>query len=194
MQDVRLLRTCRQIYDEARSVLYLRNTFEFLCLAAFATYFGLQAPDQVHISRFTERHRLRAIQAMTKVKVRIAGGNLRPTFLSTSRLIRAGLGCLTNITSFEICLGIHDTLSLGPARMMIDDSMFSKPPSLRKLVVGVRELDFHYVGFNPEQEQLDIAKELSRRILKREDFSDMKELFRRHLENTSASTESLSKR
>lgn len=192
MQDARLIRTCRQIYDEARSVLYLRNTFEFLCLAAFATYFGLQAPDQVHISRSTERHRLRAIQAMTKVKVRIAGSNLYPTFLSTSRLIRAGLGCLTNITSFELCLGNLDIIEAQPELMMIDDSMFSKPPSLRKLVVGVRKSDLYLDGPQTEQDQLDIAKELVRRILKQKDFSDTVELFRR-LKNTPASRYSVSK-
>lgn len=192
MKDVRLLRTCRQIYDEARSVLYIQNTFEFLCLAAFATYFGFQAADHLHVPRSTEPHRLRAIQSMTKVKVRVAGRNQYPSFLSTSRLIRAGLGCLTNISSFELCLGIHDTTEARPELMMIDDSMFSKPPSLRKLVVGVRDLKLCYDELKTEQYQLDIAQELMCRLLKQKEFSDTIELFRR-VSISSTSTKSLSK-
>ena len=190
MQDLRLLRTCREIYDEARPVLYQNNTFEFMCITAFATYFGLQAPDQVHIPRSTEPHRLRALQAMTKVEVRMVGNFQSLDFLSCSRLIRAGLGCLTNLTSFEVSLEIHDYFDKQQL-WRIDDYMFSKPPSLKKLVVGVWDSELTLDGLAAEEEQLDIAKELVHRILKQEDFSDMIESFQPY-DNTYASTESLS--
>lgn len=189
--DVRLLRTCRQVYYEARSVLYLRNTFEFICIAAFTIYFGLQAPDHLHIPRSTEPHRLRAIHSMTKVKVHISGSNQHRGFLFTSRLIRAGIGCLTSITSFELSLGTHDVTGAQIEPMMIDDSMFSKPPSLRRFVVAVREGKSCYDDLKTEHNQLDMAKELIRRILKEKDFSDTIECFL-PLDYTSTSTESSS--
>ena len=190
VHNVGLLRTCRQVYYEARSVLYQHTTFVFSCLATYAAYFGLSAPSGVFLSRSTEPHRLRAIQAMTKVELRgIVGQNPYLDFLSTTRLIRASLGCLTNLASFALGLQLQD--ATGERRKwMIDDSMFSKSASLRELVLGVWSRQFAIDALLTEEDELEIAKELLHRILKRDDFSDTIECFRRD-KDTAASTESL---
>lgn len=187
MQDHGLLRTCRQIYDEGRSVLYHCNTFVFPSFASFAAYFGLIGPHQLYEPRSTEPNRLRAIQAMTKVELhgQIDGEHL--DFLPANRLIRTGLGCLTSLTSFELNLGLgvcRDDI----ANWKIDDCMFSKPSSLRKLVVDVQ--DFNTNEEKParllrkespylatEEQKLHTAEELMRRMLKQEGFSGRIEHF-----------------
>lgn len=187
MDGLRLLRTCRQIYDEARLVLYNRNTFVFLNLATFAAYFGLGGtPTEVYMSRLTEPHRLRAIHSMTKVELR---GNVSDTwaqavqFLRASRLVRMGLGCLTSLTSFELKLGYIWANMLGG--WSIDDCLFSKPPSLKKLVVTVRNVDpwglYESAVGEPrlltwqQRESLMIAEEVMRRMVKEEGFHDLEE-------------------
>lgn len=169
-----LLRTCREVYYEARSVLYHNYTFVFWCLATYATYFGLKIPSRVHLSRDTEPHRLRAISAMTRIELRgLVAENSYINFLSTTRLIRASLGCLTSLVSFRLGLELHEAVG-ARRKWRIDDSMFSKSPSLRKLVLGVwsgAEIVF------AEENGLEIAKELLRRILKKEGFSDIIEYF-----------------
>ena len=108
--SVGLLRTCWQVYYEARPVSYQNTTFVFSCLATYAAYFGLSTPSGVQLFRSTEPHRLRAIQAMTKVKLRgIVGQHPNLDFLSTTRLIRASLGCLTSLASFELGLQLQET-------------------------------------------------------------------------------------
>ena len=188
--NVELLQTCRQVYYEARSVLYQNTTFVFACLATYAAYFGLSAPSGVHLSRSTEPHRLRAFQAMTKVELRgIVGQNPCLDFLSTTRLIRASLGCLTSLVSFE--LGLQLQGATGELRKWrIDDSMFSKSASLRELILCVWSPQFTVDTLLTEEEELEIAKELLHRILKREDFSHTVECFWRD-NDTAASTESL---
>lgn len=184
VQDLRLLRTCRQIYDEARSVLYQRNTFVFPSFASFAAYFGLITPHSLYAPRSTEPNRLRAIQAMTKVELHGQIGEGYLDFLSASRLIRTGLGCLTSLTSLELNLGLGVCRSDTP----VDDCMFSKPSSLRKLVVSVQDFDTGQERparldrkesscFATEEQKLDTAEELMRRILKQEGFRDRTEYF-----------------
>ena len=184
-----LLQTCQKVYHEARPVLYQKHTFVFWCLAAFAAYFGLSTPSGVYLPRDTEPHKLRAIQAMTKVELRgVVGQELCLDFLSTTRLIRAGLGCLTSLESFKLGLELHD--AVGERRKWrIDDSMFSMSSSLRELVLGVWSNQDHVEIMLAEEDEPDIAKELLHRILKRGDFSDTIECFRRD-NDTAASTES----
>lgn len=194
--DLRLLRTCRQIYDEARLVLYHSNTFVFLGLATFAAYFGLIAPTQVYPPRAAEPNRMRAIQAMTKIKIH---GQVREShnlnFLSASRLIRTGLGCLSSLTSLELNLEVSDCAETEGLWWRIDDCMFSKPSSLRKLVVDVRSF---YISKErrgrllikesqwslSEEDKLGIAEELVLRMLKQEGFCDKTESFWRHHESS----------
>ena len=188
--NVELLRTCRQVYYEARSVLYQNTTFVFTCFATFAAYFGLSTPSGVHLTRSTEPHRLRAIHAMTKVQLHgVVGQNPCLDFLSTTRLIRASLGCLTSLASFELGLQLQEPTG-ERRKWMIDDSMFSRSPSLRKLVVSVSTLQFAIKALLTEEDERDIANELLHRILKQEDFSDTIECFWRD-NDTAASTESL---
>ena len=190
MQVLGLLRTCRQIYDEALSVLYHNNTFVFVCLAAYATYFGFGVPAEGHIPRSTEPHRLRAIQAMTKVEVYgSVGRSPFLDFLSTSRLIRAGLGCHTNLMSFKLNLEPYGSIDQR-RKWMIDDSLFSKPPSLNKLVIGIWGRENGDEMPTPGEDQEAVAKELLDRIVKREDFTDMTELFLSD-NGTAASTKAL---
>ena len=162
----------------------------FACLATCAAYFGLSTPSGVHLTRDTEPHRLRAIQAMTKVELRgIVGQDPCLDFLSTTRLIRASLGCLTSLASFELGLQLQE--ATGERRKWrIDDSLFSKSPSLRELVVSVSTPQFGIKAFLTEEDERDIANELLHRILKHEDFSDTIECFWRD-NDTAASTESL---
>ncbi len=182
-QDLRILRTCRQIYYEARSVLYDSNTFVFFSFATFAAYFGLVTPNQLYMPRSTEPNRLRAIQSMTKVELHSqVGGPPMLDFLSASRLIRMGLGCLTSLTSLELNLSFVNDIDI--LRMsQIDDCMFSKPSSLRKLVVDVQSFnlsmirqwrEFRFVG---EVHKLEAAEGLVRRILKQEGYGDKIESF-----------------
>ena len=184
VQDLRLLRTCRQIYDEARLVLYHSNTFVFLSFATFAAYFGLIAPTQVYPPRATEPNRMRAIQAMTKIEIhgQVVESQML-NFLSASRLIRTGLGCLTSLTSLELNLEVSDCAETEGLYWRIDDCMFSKPSSLRKLVVDVRSfyISTQRHGRFPikadqwplsEEEKLGIAEELMLRMLKQEGFCD----------------------
>ena len=186
MDGLRLLRTCRQIYDEARLVLYNRNTFVFLDLASFAAYLGLTLPTEVYMSRLTKPHRLRAIHSMTKVELhgRVSGHCLQNVeFLWASRLVRMGLGCLTSLTSFELKLGYIWADMLGG--WSIDDCLISKPPSLKKLVVTIRNVDpwglYESAVSEPRlltgqhRESLMIAEEVMRRIVKEEGFRDMEE-------------------
>ncbi|CAD6580471.1 MAG: hypothetical protein ASARMPREDX12_009577 [Alectoria sarmentosa] len=170
-QDLRLLRTCRQIYDEARLVLYHSNTFVFLSFATFAAYFGLIAPTQVYPPRATKPNRMRAIQAMTKIEIhgQVVESQML-NFLSASRLIRTGLGYLTSLTSLELNLEVSDCAETEGLYWRIDDCMFSKPSSLRKLVVDVR-------SFYIKEEKLGIAEELMLRMLKQEGFYDQDRLF-----------------
>ena len=186
MDGLMLLRTCRQIYEKARLVLYNRNTFVFLDFATFAAYFGFAVPTEVYMPRLTYPHRLRAIHYMTKVELR---GNVSETsiqaleFSRASRLIRLELGCLTSLTSFELKLGYlwGDRVD----EWNIDDCLFSKPSSLRKLVVTTHNLvaerlyeqavdrpHFLTLQYN---ESLAIAEEFMRRIVKEEGFHDMEE-------------------
>ena len=187
MEGLRILRSCRQIYDEARLVLYNSNTFVFLGFATFATYFGLITPTEVYTSRSTEPNRLRGIQAMTKVGIHGQVGERRSMgylkFSWASRLIRTGLGCLTSLTSLELNLkyfGSGDQLQYWN----IDDCMFSKPSSLRKLVVSIEtDLEEHERRTATQdrmrailsKETLYIAEEIVWRILKQEGFHDKKE-------------------
>ncbi len=182
-QDLRILRTCRQIYYEARPVLYDSNTFVFFSFATFAAYFGLVSPNQLYMPRSTEPNRLRAIQSMTKVELHgQVGGPPMLDFLSASRLIRMGLGCLTSLTSLELNLSFFNNIDI--LRMsQIDDCMFSKPSSLRKLVIDVQSFDpfmlrpvqaFELVD---EARKLEAAEELVRRILKQEGYGDKTESF-----------------
>ena len=183
-QDLRLLRTCRQIYDEARLVLYHSNTFVFLSFATFAAYFGLIAPTQVYPPRATKPNRMRAIQAMTKIEIhgQVVESQML-NFLSASRLIRTGLGYLTSLTSLELNLEVSDCAETEGLYWRIDDCMFSKPSSLRKLVVDVRSfyISTQRHGRFPikadqwplsEEEKLGIAEELMLRMLKQEGFCD----------------------
>ena len=187
MDGLRLLRTCRQIYDEARLVLYNRNTFVFSDLATFAAYFGLCGiPMEVNMSCFTEPHRLHAIRSMTKVELR---GNVSDTWaqavqsLRASRLVRTGLGCLTSLTSFELKLGYIWADRLGDWR--IDDCLFVKPRSLKKLVVTVQNVNpwalYESAVGEPRllalqhRESLVIAEEVMRRLVKQEGFHEMEE-------------------
>lgn len=90
-------------------MLYHSNTFVFLAFATFAVYFGFAAPNQVYLPRSTERNRLRAVQAMTRVELHGQVGDKDfPDSFSASRLIRAGLGCLTSLPSLELNLEIFD--------------------------------------------------------------------------------------
>ena len=184
LQDLRILRTCRQIYYEARSVLYDSNTFVFFSFATFAAYFGLVTPNQVYMPRSTEPNRLRAIQSMTKVELHgQVGGPRLLDFLAASRLIRMGLGCLTSLTSLElrILAFFNDVDILRMSK--IDDCMFSKPSSLRKLVVDVKSFDplmlrqLPVLGFIGEARKPEAAEEFVRRILKEEGHSDKTESF-----------------
>ena len=187
MDGLRLLRTCRQIYDEARLVLYKKNTFVFSNLATFAAYFGLALPTEVYMPRLTYPDRLRAIHSMTKVELRgnVADMSFQAVPFSTaSRLVRMGLGCLTRLTSFELELGYNWEDRFAAWR--IDDCLFSKPSSLKRLVVTLRNLEewtFDKKEYDqPElfamhQEVLAIAKELMRRMVKEEGFNDMEERF-----------------
>ena len=68
--------------------------------------------------------------------------------------------------------------------------MFSKSLSLRELGLGVWTSPFLVNAFLTEEDELDFANELLRRILKQEDFSDTIEYFWRD-NDTAASTESL---
>ena len=184
VQDLRLFRTCRQIYDEARLVLYRSNTFVFLDLATFAAYFGLIFPTHVNMARSTEPNRLRAIQSMTKVELRDHVGcevEFRD-FLAASRLVRMGLGCLTSLKSLELNLRISDyNEEVFP--LNIDDCMFSKPSSLRKLVVDLQNSTFNMGGhwfeikLIKDEDQMKLAEELMRRMLKQKDFCDKTECF-----------------
>ena len=186
MDGLRLLRTCRQIYDEARLVLYKRNTFVFLDFATFAAYLGLAFPSEVYMPRLTHLHRLRAIHSMTKVELR---GNVSEAsfealeFSRASRLVRLGLGCLTSLTSFELKLGYLWRDSVGEWK--IDDCLFSKPASFKKLVVTLQHgeggtlsgpvadqpgyLTLHH------QDSRVIAETVMRRMVKQEGFTDMEE-------------------
>ena len=161
VQDLRLLRTCRQIYDEARSVQYHNNTFVFLGPAVFAAYFGFSSLEQVCLPRCTKPDRLRAIQAMTKVEVRGVVGR-RPflDILSASRLIRTGLGCLTSLTSLELSMQFCDKLG-DHQDWKVDDCFFSKPSWLRKLVVEVRSSEYsREEKLSTRKNGSDIAEEL----------------------------------
>lgn len=186
MHDLRLLQTCRKIYDEARSVLYGSNTFVSLDFATFAAYFGLTSPRQAYIPRSTEPDRLRAIQAITKVELNGQVGDKKfMGLLEAGHLIRTRLGCLTSLAGFELNLEVYRhrrTLSLWP----IDDCMLSKPSSLRKLVVDVQTFTpsdadlWKYKKATStggrmlatEKGRLVIAKEIMSRMLKQEGFCD----------------------
>ena len=183
-QDLWLLRTCRQIYDEARRVLYRSNTFVFLDFPTFAAYFGLIAPTQVCMPRSTEPNRLRAIQSMTKVELHgRVGGNDSLDFLWTSRLVRMGLGCLTSLTSLELNLKFPGSRS-AISQWRIDDCMFSKPSSLRKLVVDLQYPNtsmrrrWRKLKFVDEGYKLEAAEELMRQMLKENGFRDKTKCFR----------------
>ena len=171
------------MYYEARSVLYQSNTFVFPGLATFATYFGLVFPRDMddscfYISRSTDPYRLRAIHAMTRLEIDVTiSSRVGFSFLSASRLIRAGLGCLVSLTSLELMLS-NSTID---GDWIIDDSMFSKPSSLKKLLVGVRILDLTIDGIPlwgmSIKDAEHIGSELVHRICcKQEGFSDTKEL------------------
>ena len=193
MDGLRVLRTCRQIYDEARLVLYNRNTFVFLNFATFAAYFGLAVPTEVYMPRLTEPHRLRAIHSMTKVELHGKVSDIwvqAVRFSWASRLIRMGLGCLTSLTSFELKLGYiwEDRLKTWNT----DDCLFSKPSSLKKLVVTIRKMDsaglYERAVTEPHllilqrRESLMIAEEIMRRMVKEDGFHDREEhLFDRGL-------------
>ena len=214
IQDIRLLRTCAQVYHEARSVLYRESTFVFDDLHTFAAYFGIDLPDSMieypaHISRSTDPDRLRTIQAMTRVELRGIVGERssllrRLEFLSATRVIRTGLGCLTNLVSLELSLRIDDNNAVRQS-WMIDDCMFSKPTSLCKLLIdvqyfrwilervkAVQQMVELSMGLTEEQKQriasekpnFDAAKALLYRILKQDGFSDTTESFWRILETT----------
>ena len=186
MDGLRLLRTCRQIYDEARLVLYNRNTFVFVDFATFAAYLGFAVPTEVYMPRLTYPHRLRAIHSMRKVVLR---GNVSATsiqgvqFSRASRLVRFGLGCLTSLTSFELKLGYAWGDWVG--EWNIDDCLFSKPPSLKKLVVTLQHNGAGTVskqaddqpGFLTLQHQDSrvIVEEIMRRMVKQEGFTDVEE-------------------
>lgn len=195
VQDLRLLRTCRQIYNEARLVLYHSNTFVFLSFATFAAYFGLVAPTQVYPPRATEPNRMRAIQAMTKIEIHGQVKRQNLDFLSASRLIRTGLGCLTSLTSLELNLEVSDCAE--GLYWRIDDCMFSKPSSLRKLVVDVRDFCISMQKYGrlllkeslsplSEEDKLGVAEELMLRMLKQEGFCDKTESFWRHHESSAS--------
>ena len=194
-QDLRLLRTCRQIYDEARCVLYGKNKFVFLGFASFAGYFGIVPANQVSLPRSTKPNRLRAIHLMTQIEIQGQIGDSKkpseyPDFLSATRLIRTGLDCLTSLTSLELkleILGDGEVLS----KWRIDDCIFSKPPTLRKLTIavqaGVTKLDSSVQRLRKfrrtlpsrtlptEDDKLEIAKELMRRLLRQEGSGDKTE-------------------
>ena len=188
MQDFSLLQTCRQIYDEARSVLYQNNTFVFWGFDTFAAYFGFTETTDIYMPRSTEPKRLRAIQAMTRVELY---GKVTPLFLSASRLIRAGLGCLTSLVSLELRLEFMVCFEIRAWEdpCMIDNSMFSKPSSLRKLIINVHNVDtrpnfkarlgFLAPGSNlaTEKTRLVVAEALLRRLLKQGGFCDTTERF-----------------
>lgn len=191
MLDLALLQTCGQIYDEMRSVLYQNNTFVFWGLDTFAAYFGIANVANTYVSHSTEPNRLRAIRAMTKVELHGTVDDIkRISFLSISRLIRAGLGCLTSLSSLELHLKFlhYFNRKRGLRKWMIDDSMFSKPSSLRKLVIDVHNLDLGHHRHRPrfitdelvlanDNERLVIAEELMHRMLKQEGFRDTIERF-----------------
>ena len=188
MPDLRLLRTCRQIYHEARSVLYDSNTFAFQSIGALTVYFGFTMPDQVHVPRSTDPDKLRSIHAMTRVEFCISYLGIETSpggILTMSRLIRAALGCLTNLTSLELSLKIHGPTDLQ-REWKIDDSWFSKPPSLRKLIVNVHDSEDTEEKASFEGVKLEAAEEFVRRILKEEDFSDTLEPFWRCEENAAS--------
>ena len=149
----------------------------FSCLATYAAYFGLSTPPGVHLFRSTEPHRLRAIQAMTKVKLHgVVGQHPNLDFLSTTRLIRASLGCLTSLASFELGLQLEE--APGERRKWrIDDCMFSKSPSLRELILSVWTPLNAVEAVLTEEDELYIANELLHRIWKKEGFNDTIEGF-----------------
>lgn len=129
---------------------------------------------------------------MTKVKIRvIIGQDGNPDFLLATRLIRALLGCLTNLESFELGLQLEEPAD-DRRKWRIDDSMFIKSSSLRELVLRVWTSDYDLSNkLNlTEEDALDIANELLRRLLKQEGFSDTIECFRRD-NDSAATTESL---
>lgn len=190
-RDVRLLRTCQQIYHEARSVLYQSNTFVFPNLSVFAVYFGLIAPNQLHMPRCTEPNRLRALQAMTNVELHAQIGDQRdPSFRSATRLIRTGLDCLTNLAIFKLSLNLFQQ-DQELLKWTIDDTVFSKPSSLRKFVVDVRIFNACLWRFGrvaskdhivaTEDVNINMAEEFSRRFLKQGGFSDETEDFWCHV-------------
>ena len=186
MDGLRLLRTCRQIYDEARLVLYNRNTFIFVGFATCAAYFGFAVPSDVYMPRLTNPHRLRGIHSMTKLELR---GNVHSSpvhalqFSRASRLVRVGLGCLTSLRSFELKLGYAWGDCVGEWKT--DDCLFSKPPSLKKLVVTLQHKEVGTVnkqaGDQPgfltlqHQDSRVIVEEIMRRMVKQEGFTDMEE-------------------
>ena len=184
-QDLRLLRTCRQIYYEARSVLYQSNTFVFLSFPTFSDYIGLVAPSSIDkscfkVSRSTEPDRLRAIHAMKKIEIHGIVDGI--DFLWASRLIRAGLGCLTSLTSLKLNLKTTDCIS-SQQTWMIDDSMFSKSTSMEKLLIDVKmfgrfEWTVGSLEWRMIQEQARlISLKLVHQISKQEGFSDVARSF-----------------
>ena len=185
--DLRLLRTCRQIYHEARSVLYDNNTFVFQSIGALADFFGFTGSDQVHVPRSTDPNKLRAIHAMTRIELcSNVGAEMSPrNILMMSRLIRAGLGCLTSLKSLELSLTVYGNPDLRRA-WRIDDSMFSKPSTLRKLIMNVHDTVDTEEKSSIEGIKLEAAEEFVRRILKEEEFSDTLESFWRYEENAAS--------
>ena len=161
----------------------------FSCLVACAAYFGFGTSSEMYLSRSTKPHRLRAIQAMTKVELcGIVRTHSDPDFLSTTRLIRASLGCLTNLKSFELVLQLQESAH-ERREWRIDDSMFSKSPSLKKLVCRVWTSKHDDSVSLTEVDGQDFANELLHRLLKQEDFSDNIECFC-YDSDTAAATES----
>ena len=183
--DLRLLRTCRQIYYEARSVLYQSNTFVFLGFPTFATYFGLIVPGGTGTSYFlgsrsTKPDRLRAIHAMKRIELH--GIIESRSFIWHSRLIRAGLGCLTSLRSLKLNLLTLVPINTGfrndRLEWTIDDSMFSKPTSMTELLVDVKILgrfewsegSFEWSMIQEEARLINLK--LVNQISKQEGFSD----------------------
>ena len=132
----------------------------------FAAYFGLDIPKSkigfpLHVPCSTEPNRLRAIQAMTKVELRGMIGERIPFYrsldlLSATRLIRAGLGCLTCLVSLALNLRIDDDNDTRES-WMIDDCMFSKPTSLSNLLIVVQDLRWIW----GEEEAIQPIQEIS---------------------------------
>ena len=185
--DLRLFRTCRQVYHEVRSVFYRSHTFVFLGFSTFSAYFGLIALDQVHVPRSTNPHRLRAIQAMTKVEICGNFGTRKSVdFVSASRLIRMALGCFTSLASLELTLNIWKPIDEG-RDWTIDDSIFIKPPTLTKLVVDVRIYERRSGGNHASEEDVrDTAEELLHRIMKQKGFTDTTEPFWRNTKSAAS--------